>query len=165
MGLLCDRDIQENGVEVEFFSERVTMPRGPATLALRTEATLVAAACYSGPGRDHFAAVTPPIDAVATRSLREDVQRVTQALTIELEGLIRAPRAVARAGTAIRSVKSRVVIVSPYALSAYGGVQEQALAMSRVLIARARRPRHRARRARHRRLRHAGQVARFGPRL
>ncbi len=54
VGLLCDRDLQGNGVEVEFFGERVTMPAGPATLALRTGATLVAAACYSGPGRDHL---------------------------------------------------------------------------------------------------------------
>ena len=74
---------------MEFFSERVTMPAGPATLALRTEATLVVAACYSGPGRDHFAVVTPPIDASRVGKLREDVQRVTQLVAHELEGLIR----------------------------------------------------------------------------
>ena len=39
VGLLCDRDLQSNGVEVEFFGERVTMAAGPATLALRTGAT------------------------------------------------------------------------------------------------------------------------------
>jgi KDO2-lipid IV(A) lauroyltransferase len=89
VGLLCDRDLQGNGVDVEFFGERVTMPAGPATLALRTGATLVAAACYSGPGRDHFAVVTPPIIAERTKKLREDVTRVTQLVAIELEGLIR----------------------------------------------------------------------------
>jgi KDO2-lipid IV(A) lauroyltransferase len=89
VGLLCDRDLQENGVEVDFFSERVTMPAGPATLALRTGATLVAAACYSGPGRDHFAVVTPPIDTTRSARLREDVLRVTQNVTRELENLIR----------------------------------------------------------------------------
>ncbi|HEV7958177.1 MAG TPA: phosphatidylinositol mannoside acyltransferase [Acidimicrobiales bacterium] len=89
VGLLCDRDIQGNGIEVEFFGERVTMPAGPATLALRTDATLVAAACYSGPRRDHFAAVTPPIDTARTGKLREDVKRVTQLVAHELEGLIR----------------------------------------------------------------------------
>ena len=78
IGLLCDRDIQGNGIEVEFFGERVRLPAGPATLALRTGATLVAAACYTGPGRDHFAVVTPPIDTDANGRLREDVQRVTQ---------------------------------------------------------------------------------------
>lgn len=89
VGLLCDRDVQDNGLEVDFFGERVTIPAGPATLALRTGATLVAAACYVGPGRDHFAVVTPPIEAVRQGRLREDVTRVTQALARELEGLIR----------------------------------------------------------------------------
>ncbi|MGB8195705.1 MAG: phosphatidylinositol mannoside acyltransferase [Acidimicrobiales bacterium] len=89
VGLLCDRDIQGNGIEVEFFGEQVRLPAGPATLALRTGATLVAAACYSGPGRDHFAVVTPPIPAERQGRLREDVTRVTQQLAIELEGLIR----------------------------------------------------------------------------
>jgi lauroyl/myristoyl acyltransferase len=89
VGLLCDRDIQGNGVEVEFFGERVKIPAGPATLALRTGATLVAAACYSGPGRDHFAVITPPIPAERTGRLRDDVTRVTQLVAHELEGLIR----------------------------------------------------------------------------
>jgi KDO2-lipid IV(A) lauroyltransferase len=89
VGLLCDRDLQGNGVEVDFFGERVTMPAGPATLALRTGATLVAAACYAGPGRDHFAVVTPPVEVERTARLREDVTRVTQLITTELEGLIR----------------------------------------------------------------------------
>jgi KDO2-lipid IV(A) lauroyltransferase len=89
VGLLCDRDIQGNGIEVEFFGERVRLPAGPATLALRTGATLVGAACYSGPGRDHFAVITRPIAAERIGRLREDVTRVTQALAVELEGLIR----------------------------------------------------------------------------
>jgi lauroyl/myristoyl acyltransferase len=89
IGLLCDRDIQGNGIEVEFFGERVRLPAGPATLALRTGATLVAAACYSGPGRDHFAVITPPIVADRQGRLRADVTRVTQAIAVELEGLIR----------------------------------------------------------------------------
>ncbi|HEY5104544.1 MAG TPA: phosphatidylinositol mannoside acyltransferase [Acidimicrobiales bacterium] len=89
VGLLCDRDLQGNGVEVEFFGERVTMPAGPATLALRTGATLVAAGCYAGPGRDHFAVITPPIEVERTKKLRDDVSRVTQSIAVELEGLIR----------------------------------------------------------------------------
>ncbi len=89
VGLLCDRDIQENGIEVDFFGERVTMPAGPATLALRTGATLLCAACYSGPGRGHFAVVSAPIDVQRTGKLREDVTRVTQLIANDLEGLIR----------------------------------------------------------------------------
>jgi KDO2-lipid IV(A) lauroyltransferase len=89
VGLLCDRDIQGNGIDVEFFGDRVAMPAGPATLALRTGATLVAAACYTGPGRDHFAVVSPPIEIERSKRLRDDVTRLTQRVTRELEGLIR----------------------------------------------------------------------------
>ena len=89
VGLLCDRDLQGNGVEVDFFQERVTMPAGPATLALRTGATLLTAACYIGPGRDHHAVVSPPIDVTRQGRLRQDVSRVTQLIANNLEGLIR----------------------------------------------------------------------------
>ena len=89
VGLLCDRDIQGGGVEVQFFGSPVTLPGGPATLALRTGAALVAAACYTGPGRDHFAVVTPPIRAQREGRLRDDVTRVTEMVAQELEGLIR----------------------------------------------------------------------------
>ncbi len=89
VGLLCDRDIEGTGIEVDFFGERTTMPAGPATLALRTGATLCTGAVYSGPGRDHRALVQGPIDTTRTGSLRADVARVTQEIAVRLEGLIR----------------------------------------------------------------------------
>jgi phosphatidylinositol dimannoside acyltransferase len=89
VGLLADRDIDGSGVEVELFGETTTLPAGPATLALRTGATLVTAAVYSGPGRDHTGVIGPPIDATREGSLRSDVARVTQMIAHELEGLIR----------------------------------------------------------------------------
>ena len=75
VGLLCDRDLNGTGVEVQFFGERTTMPAGPATLALRTGATLVTGAVYSGPGNDHRGIVDPPIDTTRQGSLRSDVAR------------------------------------------------------------------------------------------
>lgn len=89
VGLLCDRDIEGNGVEVEFFGERTTLPAGPAALALRTGAALLPTAVYSGPGRSHTAVIRPPVDVTRTGRLRADVARVTQDLARELEGLIR----------------------------------------------------------------------------
>jgi len=89
VGLLCDRDLQDNGLGVELFGERTTVPAGPAMLALRTGATLVCAAVYSGPGRDHHIVVTPPIDTARQGPLRQDVARVTQLVTDELGWLIR----------------------------------------------------------------------------
>jgi len=89
VGLLCDRDIEGTGIEVEFFGERTTMPAGPATLALRTGATLCTGAVYSGPGPDHRAIVEPPLDTTRTGPLRKDVARLTQEIATRLEGLIR----------------------------------------------------------------------------
>jgi len=89
VGLLCDRDIEGTGIEVDFFGERTTMPAGPATLALRTGATLCTGAVYSGPGSDHRALVEPPLDTARGSSLRADVARLTQEIATRLEGLIR----------------------------------------------------------------------------
>ena len=57
-----------NGVEVEFFGERTTLPAGPATLALRTGAVLLPTAVYSGPGREHHAVILPPVASERTNS-------------------------------------------------------------------------------------------------
>ncbi len=92
VGLLCDRDIGGNGVDVEFFGERTTMPAGPAMLALRTGAVLLPTAVYSGPGIEHTAVIMPPVPTERTGRLRQDVARVTQLIASDLEQLIgRAP--------------------------------------------------------------------------
>jgi len=88
--LLSDRDIEGNGVEVEFFGERTTLPGGPATLALRTGATLLPVAVYFRPGRDHLGVVRPPVRVEREGRLRDDIARITQVLAGELELLIRA---------------------------------------------------------------------------
>ncbi len=88
--LLCDRDLQGDGIGVEMFGERTTLPAGPATLALRTGAALLPAAVYFGPDRDHYGVVRPPVDTTRTGRVRDDVARVTQLLAHELETLVRA---------------------------------------------------------------------------
>jgi lauroyl/myristoyl acyltransferase len=88
--LLCDRDIVGDGIEVDFFGERTTLPAGPATLALRTGAPLLAAAVYFAPQGGHHAVVMPPVPAQREGRLRDDVGRVTQELAYRFEELIRA---------------------------------------------------------------------------
>jgi lauroyl/myristoyl acyltransferase len=88
--LLSDRDIAGDGVEVEFFGERTTLPGGPATLALRTGAALLPAAVYFRGGRGHLGVVRPPVEVQRLGRLREDIARITQVLANELETLIRA---------------------------------------------------------------------------
>jgi lauroyl/myristoyl acyltransferase len=87
--LLSDRDLGGNGVRVEFFGEETTLPAGPAALALRSKATLLTAAVYHYPGKSHFAVVNLPIDCSRTKSLRDDVARITRQIASELEGHIR----------------------------------------------------------------------------
>lgn len=91
--LLSDRDLQRNGVEVEFFGERTTLPAGPAMLGLRTGAPVLPTAVYfrGRTGNGHHGWVRPPLDTARREGvrLRDDVARVTQDLAHELEVLIR----------------------------------------------------------------------------
>lgn len=86
--LLCDRDINGDGVEVEFFGERTTLPGGPALLALRTNSPLVPLAVYQR-GDDFHGVVLEALDVERRGRLREDVARITQDLAWSLEELIR----------------------------------------------------------------------------
>lgn len=89
VGLVCDRDLDRTGVEVDFFGERTTLPAGPATLALRTGAVLLPTAVYFE-GSGHLGIVRPPIPVERSgEGLRADVARITQVLAHELEALIR----------------------------------------------------------------------------
>ena len=88
--LLCDRDLDRNGVPVEFFGEQTTLPAGPATLGLRTGATVFPVGVYfTDRYNGHHAVVRAPLPTERQGGLREDVARVTQVLAGELEYLIR----------------------------------------------------------------------------
>ena len=87
--LLCDRDLTGDGVEVEFFGERTTMPGGPALLALRSGAPLIPTGCYFLPDGEGEARIGPPIPAERSGNIRDDMVRVTQALAHRFEELIR----------------------------------------------------------------------------
>jgi phosphatidylinositol dimannoside acyltransferase len=88
--LLCDRDLTGDGISVEFFGERTTMPGGPAMLALRSGAPLVPVGCYFRPGGRQQAVIGPPLDTTRTGTIREDVTRLTQELAGRFESLISA---------------------------------------------------------------------------
>ena len=88
--LLCDRDLDRNGVDVEFFGERTTLPAGPATLGLRVGSPILPVGCYfTSDYNGHHALVRPPLSLVRQGGLRDDVARITQNLARELEFLIR----------------------------------------------------------------------------
>jgi len=89
--LLSDRDIQRNGVEVEFFGEKTTLPAGPATLAIRSKAPVLPVAIYFTSAIDgHHAVVRPPLRfEKGDGGLRQSVADATQVIARELEVLIR----------------------------------------------------------------------------
>ncbi len=87
--LLADRDILGDGLEVDFFGERTTLPAGPATIALRTGAPLLPAAVYFTPTGNH-GVVQSPIAVKREGRFRDDVTSATRTIASHLEGLIRA---------------------------------------------------------------------------
>ncbi|HUQ63625.1 MAG TPA: phosphatidylinositol mannoside acyltransferase [Acidimicrobiales bacterium] len=88
VALLCDRDIDGRGVEVEFFGERTLLPGGPAALALRESSPLLPTAVYFD-GKGHRAVVCPPLEFERQGTLKEDAAALTQLLAYQLERLIR----------------------------------------------------------------------------
>jgi KDO2-lipid IV(A) lauroyltransferase len=89
LALLSDRDLGGDGIEVEFFGERTTLPAGPAVLALRTGAPILPTAIYYRDDGLRHGVVKPALDTARRGSLREDVARITQDVAHALEDLIR----------------------------------------------------------------------------
>ena len=87
--LLSDRDLAGDGMEVEFFGERTTLPGGPATLALRSGAALIPTAVYFRPQGRNFLRIGPPLVVERQGRLRDDVARLTQELAVRFEELVR----------------------------------------------------------------------------
>ncbi len=90
IALLADRDLGGDGISVEFFGEQTRLPAGPAIFALRAGAALLPCAVYDLPGGRHHAVIRPALAAERHGRLREDAERITQALAHELEKLISA---------------------------------------------------------------------------
>lgn len=87
--LLCDRDLTRDGVPVDFFGERTTIPAGPAMLALRAGAPLVPVGTFFLPRGRHRLVIGPPAPTEREGRFRDDVSRITQLLAYRFEALIR----------------------------------------------------------------------------
>jgi KDO2-lipid IV(A) lauroyltransferase len=74
VALLCDRDIEGTGVEVDFFGEPTRFPAGPAKLAVETGAALLPIHSWYEP-RDSRLDLYGPLDTSSG-----DVAAITQAL-------------------------------------------------------------------------------------
>jgi KDO2-lipid IV(A) lauroyltransferase len=82
--LLCDRDLTESGVEVDFFGEKARMAAGPAALAVQTGASLRAVSLwFTGDG--WAADVSPEIPVPADGDRRAKTAAMTQELARAFE--------------------------------------------------------------------------------
>jgi len=87
VGIAADRDLGGDGLAVDFFGARATVPTGPAALSLMTGRPLLAAACWrSGPER--FRARAWLIDVPPTGNRRADVATLTRAMIRQFEEAI-----------------------------------------------------------------------------
>jgi KDO2-lipid IV(A) lauroyltransferase len=89
VGLVADRDLGGNGVDVEFFGEVTKLPAGPAVLAIRTGAPLFPSIVYQERGGKGHGVIRPPLEIERTGNLRADVTRITRMLAAEFEDVIR----------------------------------------------------------------------------
>jgi KDO2-lipid IV(A) lauroyltransferase len=92
IGLLSDRDIQKNGVEVTFFGEKTTLPMGPAVLSIRTKIPIVIATVYSSytVNNSRFTVdISAPIEFTPSGDLRSDIKSLTQLIALNLETAIK----------------------------------------------------------------------------
>ena len=87
--LLIDIPNSDGGVEVRFGDALTRMPRGAATLALKTGASVVPMACVRRPDNTLLTSFAECIDFQPCGSLSEDVQALTQLIMDSLEQFIR----------------------------------------------------------------------------
>lgn len=80
VALLCDRDLNGRGVEVEFFGEKTTLPAGPLALARRTGAAVLPVGSFFSPGRGHRLVVRPPISVVGPDPEHQGIKKLADAL-------------------------------------------------------------------------------------
>jgi KDO2-lipid IV(A) lauroyltransferase len=91
VAIVGDRDLKGTGVEVEFFGETATFPRGPAVVALKSGAPLMVVGVYNrvmDDGRPGWLLdVGDPLD-IPTEHTDENVAEITRMVARELEGFV-----------------------------------------------------------------------------
>jgi KDO2-lipid IV(A) lauroyltransferase len=86
-GLIADRDLSRDGIEVTFFGHPTTMPTGPATLAVLTGAPLITGRCLRV-GPDRFQALGELVELERSGDRRADVEALTRAMAARFERYI-----------------------------------------------------------------------------
>ncbi len=84
VGLVGDRDLSRHGIPVTFFGEPTRMPAGPALVARRTGATLLAVNFFYRDGQP-AATVFDPIPVPTSGSEDDDIRTITQSIAGRFE--------------------------------------------------------------------------------
>jgi KDO2-lipid IV(A) lauroyltransferase len=88
LAIAADRDIQDNGVLMDFFGAPTKIPLGAVELAVRTGAALMPAFCRrDGEGFDVY--FEEPLELVATGNSKDDALTNTRALLQRIESWLR----------------------------------------------------------------------------
>jgi len=89
MTMVCDRDIQGNGLKVNFFREETSLPYGAISLALRTGAVIVPAFSVRKPGNRFAIYIEPPLELVDIGNRNQSVKANLEKLVAIMEKYIR----------------------------------------------------------------------------
>ena len=92
LGILIDRPVDDGGVKVNFFGRPVTVPAGPARIALRTGARVLPAALVRERATGDVTLALVDLDVRATRTgdLDQDIRALTRRILEAHERFIRA---------------------------------------------------------------------------
>ncbi len=89
IGIVCDRNIQGNGLKVSFFGEETSVPSGAISLAFRTGAAIVPIFSVRK-SSDRFAIyIEPPLELVHTGNRTQSVRANLENLVSTMERYIR----------------------------------------------------------------------------
>jgi len=88
VGIVIDRPMVGNGVEVDFFGRPTQVPGGAAKLGIRTGAPIVVGGGIRNKDGTYKVIAYPPVYTDEVRAPTADVQGVTQAVMRNVEGMI-----------------------------------------------------------------------------
>jgi KDO2-lipid IV(A) lauroyltransferase len=89
VAILCDRDIQKRGIEIELCGYPAKFPTGPVDLAIRTNSALIPGWVRREGGYKIHAVIGPPLEIIRTGNHDEDIRVNTKALLDRFEKHLR----------------------------------------------------------------------------
>jgi len=87
--IVCDRDIQGNGLKVKFFGEEASFPSGVVSLALRTGATIIPIFSVRKSNKDFVIYIEPPLKLVDSGNRNDSIRANLERLVVIIEKYIR----------------------------------------------------------------------------